>query len=157
MLELPRFGKKLQKVKTILEQWIFLIKHLHELKNIPKKLENEIFNIVYEMAKIAKMSKKEVRIYLKSLNDMSMVEYEIKRRDRAIAARDRTIAAVRTERDAAWNTITQQGNTITQQGNTITQQGNTIAGLQSNNAALQNQLEEYQRRYGNLNGASTLN
>ena len=81
------------------------------------------------MAKIAKMSKKEVRIYLKSLNDMSMVEYEINRRDRALTL--------------AKNTIAQQGNTITQQGNTI--------------AALQNQIEEYQRRYGNLNGSPTLN
>ncbi|MCL2074066.1 MAG: hypothetical protein FWH18_09100 [Marinilabiliaceae bacterium] len=69
---------------------------------------------------------------------MSLVEYEINRRDFAIEA-------IRRERDIAWN---------------------TIAGLQSNNAALlidkaallidkaalQNQIEEYKRRYGQLNG-----
>jgi hypothetical protein len=57
------------------------------------------------------------------------------------------------------NTITQQGNTITQQGNTITQQGNTIAVVSAerdnarNTIAQQAQeLEEYRRRYGSLNG-----
>ena len=34
---------------------------------------------------------------------------------------------------------------------TITAQGNTITVLQSNNAALQAQIAEYQRIYGNIN------
>ncbi|MCL2074065.1 MAG: Rpn family recombination-promoting nuclease/putative transposase [Marinilabiliaceae bacterium] len=137
-IELPLFSKKLRGVKTALEQWIFLIKSLHELKNIPKKYKTEIFQKIFEMAKIAKMSKEDVKKYIKSLNDMSLVEYEINRRDIAIEKRDIAIAAIRAERDIAWNTI-------------VGLQSNNAA-LQSNNAALQNQIEEYKRRYGQLNG-----
>ncbi|MCL2074470.1 MAG: Rpn family recombination-promoting nuclease/putative transposase [Marinilabiliaceae bacterium] len=64
-VELPLFSKKLRGVKTALEQWIFLIKSLHELKNIPKKYKTEIFQKIFEMAKIAKMSKEEVKKYIK--------------------------------------------------------------------------------------------
>ena len=67
-IELPLFGKTLRGAKTALDQWIFLIKRLHELKNIPKKYKTEIFEKIFEMAKIAKMDKKEVHSYLKSLN-----------------------------------------------------------------------------------------
>ena len=130
-IELPLFGKKLRGVKTVLEQWIFLIRRLHELKNIPKKYKTEIFEKIFEMAKIAKMDRKEVNSYLNSLNEMNMIQYEINRRDTALKA-------VSADRDTAWNTVAQHINTITQQGATIT-------GLQA-------QLAEYQRRFGNLNG-----
>jgi len=97
-VELPLFDKTLRGVKTALEQWIFLIRRLHELKNIPKKYKTEIFEIIFEMAKIAKMNKKEVNSYLKSLNEMNMIQYEINRRDN-------TITQVSAERDTAWNTV----------------------------------------------------
>ena len=86
------------------------------------------------MAKIAKMDKKEVSLYLKSLNEMNMVQYEINRRDRAIEVRD---------------------NTIMQQGNTIMQQGNTIAIVTSERdnawniiAQKDKEIEELKRRFG---------
>jgi len=55
-----------------------------------------------------------------------MIQYEINRRDTALATAK---------------------STITQQGNTITQQGNTITTLQANNAALQAKLAVYERKY----------
>jgi len=133
-VELPLFDKTLQGVKTALEQWIFLIKNLHELNSIPEKYKTEVFENIFEMAKIAKMDKKEVSLYLKSLNEMNMVQYEINRRDRAIEVRD---------------------NTIMQQGNTIMQQGNTIAIVTSERdnawniiAQKDKEIEELKRRFG---------
>ena len=41
-IELKRFGKELDEVKTALEQWVYLIKHLHELESIPEELKGEI-------------------------------------------------------------------------------------------------------------------
>ena len=139
-IELPLFSKKLQGVKTALEQWIFLIKHLHELDNIPEKYKNEIFEQLFEMAKIARMNREEVNSYINSLNELNMIQYEMNRRDNTIVGLQSTVTQ-------QGNTITQQGNTITQQGNTITQQGNVIVGLQA-------KLAEYERRYGTLNGAN---
>ena len=59
-IELPKFSKKLDEVKTFIEQWIYLVKNMHRLKNIPKNFKDEIFETVFEVAKIAKMDKKDV-------------------------------------------------------------------------------------------------
>ena len=108
-VELPLFDKTLQGVKTALEQWIFLIKNLHELDSIPEKYKTELFEKIFEMAKIAKMDKKEVSLYLKSLNEMNRIQYEINRRDTALQAVTAelnnawtTVATVSAERDNAW-------------------------------------------------------
>ena len=61
-------------------------------------MRNEIFEKIFEMAKIAQMNRNEVNRYLKSLNDMNIVRNEIKRRDRALAE-------ARAERDDARNSL----------------------------------------------------
>jgi len=82
--------------------------------------KNDIFEKILDIAKIAKMNKKDARKYLKSLNDMGVVQSEIRRRDNTIAA--------------------------LQSSNTALQSSNTT--LQSNNAALQNENAELRRRLG---------
>ena len=90
---MPRFAKEWEDVKTFFEQWVFLIKHLHELKDVPENLrQDEVFKQLFEKAKIAKMTKKEVMNYLKDLNDMNIVKNEIRTRDNIIAQRDNIIA-----------------------------------------------------------------
>jgi len=101
-------------VKTFFEQWVFIIKHLHELNDMPENLrQDEVFEKLFEIAKIARMTKKEVINYLKDLNDMNIVKNEIRTRD---------------------NIIAQMGNTIAHLGNTIAQKDNIIA--QKDNALL---------------------
>ena len=95
-IELPCFTKELEDVKTFFEQWIFIIKHLHELNDLPEKLrQDEVFEILFETAKIARMTKNEVNNYLKDLNDMNIVKNEIRTRDRIIAEQDNIIIAER--------------------------------------------------------------
>ena len=109
-IELPNFTKELKDVKTFFEQWVYIIRHLHKLKDMPKKFRNdEIFEKLFEIAKIARMTKKEVDTYLKDLNNMNIVKNEIRARDNIIAQRDNTIAV---------------------QGNTIAQQAQRIAELE---------------------------
>ena len=130
-VELPLFDKTLRGVKTALEQWIFLIKHLHELDNIPEKYKTEIFEQLFEMAKIARMSKKEVNSYINSLNELNMIQYEMNRRDAAI-------------------TTLRSDNTTLRSDNTTLR--SDITTLRSDNAAMQAKLAEYERRFGTLNG-----
>ena len=111
-IELKRFGKELEEVKTVLEQWVYLIKHLHELENIPEELKSEVFEKIFEIAKIAKMSKDEVYTYLKSLNEMNLVQNEIISRDKMIEAKDVVIKKLSAERDNAISVISLQVNTI---------------------------------------------
>ena len=113
-IELPCFTKELKDLKTFFEQWIFIIKHLHELNDLPEKFrEDEIFEQLFEIAKIARMTKNEVNNYLKDLNNMDIVRNEIRTRDNIIAERD--------------NLIAQRDNLIVQKDNTIAQRDNTIA------------------------------
>ena len=47
-IELPRFTKELQELKTFFEQWIFIIKHLHELNDLPEEFRNgEVFEQLF--------------------------------------------------------------------------------------------------------------
>jgi predicted transposase/invertase (TIGR01784 family) len=89
-IELPRFTKELQELKTFFEQWIFIIKHLHELNDLPEKLrKDKVFGKLFEIAKIARMTKDEVNNYLKDLNDMNIVKNEIRTRDNISAEYER--------------------------------------------------------------------
>ena len=126
-IELPKFSKKLDEVKTFIEQWIYLVKNIHRLKKLPKSFTDEIFETVFEIAKIAQMDKKDVYKYVKSLNDKNMVRNEINRMKNTIAQQKGTIA--------------QQKGTITQQSSTITQQSNTIA-------VKDKEIAEYRRMLG---------
>ena len=145
-IELPCFTKELEDLKTFFEQLVYVIKNLHKLNNMPEKLRNdEIFEIIFEIAKIARMTREDVNNYLKDLNNtayfvrstsMNIVRNEIRTRDNIIAQRDNIIA----QRD---NIIAQRDNIITQKDNIITQKDNTIA--QKDNI-----IAEYERRYGVL-------
>jgi predicted transposase/invertase (TIGR01784 family) len=84
-IELPGFTKELNQLKDFLEQWIYIIRHLHEFDNIPEALRNEIFEIVFQEAEIARMTTQQVTKYFKDLNDMNVVKNEMSRRDRIIA------------------------------------------------------------------------
>jgi len=91
-IELPNFTKELKNVKTFFEQWIYIIKNIHKLKNVPKKFRNdEVFEKLFEIAKIARMTKKEVDNYLKDLNNMNIVKNEIRARDNIIAQKDNAL------------------------------------------------------------------
>ena len=123
-IELPCFTKELNDLKTFFEQWIFIIKHLHELNDLPEKFrKDEVFEKLFEIAQIARMTKNEVNNYLKDLNNMNIVRNEIRTRDNIIKNHV--------------NTIAKKDSTIANHVSTIAEQSNIIA--------------EYERRYGVLN------
>jgi predicted transposase/invertase (TIGR01784 family) len=122
-IELPHFTKELKDVNTPFEQLVYVIKYLHELNDMPEEFRNdEVFEHLFEIAKIARMTKNEVNNYLKDLNNMNIVKNEIRARDNIIAA----------ERNAHQNTRTE-----------LAAERNA---LQNANA----RIAEYERRYGVL-------
>jgi len=100
-IELEKFTKEFHELKTFFEQWIFIIKHLHELHDLPEELRNdEVFEQLFETAKIAKMTKEEVNNYLKDLNNtayfvrstsMNIVRNEIRGLRNIISERDNAL------------------------------------------------------------------
>ncbi|MCL2074712.1 MAG: PD-(D/E)XK nuclease family transposase, partial [Marinilabiliaceae bacterium] len=170
-IELPRFTKELNDLKTFFEQWIYIIKHLHELEELPSNFRKEkIFKSLFETAKIARMSKKEVNNYLKDLNNMNIVRNEIRSRDKIIAMHAKTIAKhvniiaqknnALAQKDNALaqhvNIIAQKDNALAQHVNIIAQKDNALA--QKNNAllALQRKVDDYEKKFGAINGTKVL-
>ena len=66
-VELPKFKKKVEELETHFEKWLFLFRHLSELDTPPEKLQEGIFNQLFEIAEIAKFTPEEQRAYQNSL------------------------------------------------------------------------------------------
>ncbi len=67
-LEMPKFTKGLNELETRLDKWLYLIRNLHRLDNIPDKLREKVFEQLFEAAEIARFTPDQMRSYEKSLN-----------------------------------------------------------------------------------------
>jgi predicted transposase/invertase (TIGR01784 family) len=67
-LEVPKFTKEADELDTRFEKWIYVLKNLKRLDNIPDKLRERIFERMFAAAEIAQLSPDEYRAYVDSLN-----------------------------------------------------------------------------------------
>ena len=66
-LELPKFTKKVEELKTRYEKWLYVLRHLSDLQERPKALQERVFNKLFQAAEIANFSKEEKEAYEESL------------------------------------------------------------------------------------------
>lgn len=66
-IELPRFGKAIHEVSSEADKWIYLLKNMPELQDIPAELANEPFTHAFEMAEQSALSPPERLLYEASL------------------------------------------------------------------------------------------
>lgn len=66
-IELPKFTKTEAELETPFEKWLYVFRHLAELQNRPQKLQERIFQKLFQAAEIAKLSKDELEAYENSL------------------------------------------------------------------------------------------
>ncbi|MFZ4664433.1 MAG: Rpn family recombination-promoting nuclease/putative transposase [Caldilineaceae bacterium] len=66
-IELPRFGKAIHEVSSEADKWIYLLKNMPELQDIPAELANEPFTHAFEMAEQSALSPSERLLYEASL------------------------------------------------------------------------------------------
>ena len=95
-LELPRFDKAESELQTGVEQWMFVLKNLPELKEIPETLHNEVFGQLFQMAEIAKLPAKLRRDYYRSLKYYRDMNNIIAYRDEQIAMWKQEAATLKT-------------------------------------------------------------
>jgi len=62
-IELPKFNKELNELKTILDKWIYFIKNAENLELIPKEFKNQEFKEAFEIAKQTAWNKEELEVY----------------------------------------------------------------------------------------------
>ena len=63
-LEMPKFTKGVDELKTRFEKWMYVIKNLYRLDDIPEKLRERIFEKMFAAAEVANLSKGEYFGYL---------------------------------------------------------------------------------------------
>ncbi len=66
-LEMPKFVKTLEQLTTRFDKWLYVLKNLERLHDIPEKLKDRIFRKLFATAEIAKFTPEESRAYEDSL------------------------------------------------------------------------------------------
>ena len=66
-LTLPHFDKTLPQLVTLQDKWLYIFKHLHELHAIPPELKENVFQKLFSIAQITKLSQQERQAYEDSL------------------------------------------------------------------------------------------
>ena len=91
--ELPRFNKEEHQLENSIDTWMYVLKNLAKLDNLPETLRNRIFERLFLKAEIAKLTKEDRKEYDQSLKNLSDMNIILADRDRIIADRDGKIAA----------------------------------------------------------------
>lgn len=67
-IEMPRFVKKLEELEDNIDKWLYVLKNISRLQELPQKLQNRIFEKLFRVAEIAKYSREEWQEYQLSLS-----------------------------------------------------------------------------------------
>jgi predicted transposase/invertase (TIGR01784 family) len=136
-VELPRFTTELKQLKTFLEKWIFIIKRLHELNELPEELSEEVFEKLFETAKTSRMTRKDLYNYLKDLNNMNIVQNEIRALKNIISTMN--------------SDLIEKDKNLAIKDNVIATMDKNLVTMDKNLATKDRIIAEYQRRFGVLN------
>ncbi len=66
-LEMPKFNKSIDELKTRFEKWLFVLRNLNKLDRLPDKLRERVFEKLFETSEIAKFTPDQVMFYEDSL------------------------------------------------------------------------------------------
>ncbi|NEO86021.1 MAG: Rpn family recombination-promoting nuclease/putative transposase [Spirulina sp. SIO3F2] len=66
-LEMPKFNKTVEQLTTRFDKWLYLLRNLTKIQEIPEALQEEIFNKAFHEAEIARFNPEQVQSYENSL------------------------------------------------------------------------------------------
>ena len=69
-LEMPKFTKEVDQLETHFEKWLYVLKNLHRLEEIPKVLQERIFKKLFSAAEVANYNPEEMTAYEESLKTL---------------------------------------------------------------------------------------
>lgn len=69
-IELPKFAKTADELETVIEKWVYFIKHTGRLDHVPAKLDAPAFRKAFELANRANMTPMELENYEGSIMAM---------------------------------------------------------------------------------------
>ena len=68
-VELPKFNKREEELETHFDKWLYLLKHLSELKDRPALVQGEIFEKLLQLAEIKRLTEEDMEKYRNSVTD----------------------------------------------------------------------------------------
>ncbi len=66
-LEMPKFVKREEELEDRKEDWLYVIKNLAKLPNVPKRMGDELFHSFFQLAEVSNLSPEEYEAYEMSL------------------------------------------------------------------------------------------
>ncbi len=66
-LEIPKFTKTIDQLETRFDKWLYVLRNLTEIQDIPAPLQEQVFEQLFETAEIARFSREQMRSYEDSL------------------------------------------------------------------------------------------
>jgi len=66
-LEMPKFKKTEEELETHFDKWLYIIRNLHKLDDVPSRIKQKIFEKLFEEAELAKYEPQDRRAYEDSL------------------------------------------------------------------------------------------
>ena len=94
-LEIPRFNKKAHELSNSIEEWMFVLKNLARLSDLPNVLRTRYFESLFHKAEIAKLSKEKRKEYNQSVKNLLDMNALIAEKNREIAALQKENAELR--------------------------------------------------------------
>ena len=70
-IELGRFKKRIWELETVLDKWLYLFKHIHELTSIPDEFQTPTFRRLFLLSEIGNFAPEEYEQYLLSMGEIS--------------------------------------------------------------------------------------
>lgn len=67
MVSLPSFTKKPNELNSVMDQWLYLLKHLSTMDKLPYFLDKRIFGLIFEIGEIGKLTEEDLMSYEASL------------------------------------------------------------------------------------------
>jgi predicted transposase/invertase (TIGR01784 family) len=64
---MPKFNKTEEEIDNLFDKWLYVLKFLPKFQERPKILKEHIFNKLFQVAELAKLTPAEVRSYEESL------------------------------------------------------------------------------------------
>jgi predicted transposase/invertase (TIGR01784 family) len=111
---MPKFTKTEGELQTQTDKWLYFIKHLSGLEDIPTSLREQVFEEAFQTAEIAQFSPAQIEAYesslkyyrdMKNVIDTAIEEGEARGEERGRAEEKRSIARSLKSLGVSWSDI----------------------------------------------------
>lgn len=69
LLCLPNFRKEEVEIKSFMDMWLYLFKHMSQLNEIPKFLDKRVFGLIFDIGEVSNLNSEDMKAYELSLKD----------------------------------------------------------------------------------------